>query len=667
MKNCKRIIPCFLILATLFSCVAVPVHAEEYVSPNDFYSWIASRGAAGQIISQVFGPGCSANSDGRHHAKSYVWDAVAGHYLCTCDACGETFIATKSELSDSYQQQVNDMPFSGIDSEGGFIWTPKVKDLCFNGGYGIRHFPYGQNGGYNEWQGQQTPIDTSTLWVDWSKGCMTCTWGKLSDIWFTFDDVFPCDGYFDLIQETVGYGSAAYRESTYQTRSYFEHGRWYKQWTGYEGQAIPSDSTISLIVNYTPSTSYADSSRIYFKLPRFNVKVMTGSVNNYQPLSVDSRPATISGNLNFYDIDGTLKLAPDVHIVNETSKTVYNPVTNETYDMSGWQYDYSTRSYNITTNEGDTVNVTYGDENITIQKGGETYNLYYTVNNNGGGACQHEYVVSRENPPTCTSFGSRIYTCTKCNDTYSEVVPALGHDWQFVETVKAVTDESGVEITPAYDLYRCSRCNEEIKVGVGEKPSDEKPETPADAGSWSALFKWLDDFKIWLGEMLGNGDSDKVKTDDDGKPIITIEDEDGNEQEISLNDIKAKFQWWRDVAEIGNMFLEEVSASEQQAYTYSASMNRNGTRGAVPTGAPSIKIDLGAAQSNYGYQYGGEVEMLDLSWYTPYKKTVDDLVSGFLWILFLWNLFKRAPSIISGGEMVNNQLDDIDRGTRKRK
>ena len=38
----------------------------------------------------------------------------------------------------------------------------------------------------------------------------------------------------------------------------------------------------------------------------------------------------------------------------------------ETYDMSGWTYDYSTRTYNITYNEGDTVNITYGDENITI-------------------------------------------------------------------------------------------------------------------------------------------------------------------------------------------------------------------------------------------------------------------------------------------------------------
>ncbi|MBE7008554.1 MAG: hypothetical protein E7422_05345, partial [Ruminococcaceae bacterium] len=484
MKNCKRIIPCFLILATLFSCVAVPVHAEEYVSPNDFYSWIASRGAAGQIISQVFGPGCSANSDGRHHAKSYVWDAVAGHYLCTCDACGETFIATKSELSDSYQQQVNDMPFSGIDSEGGFLWYPTCNDIDYEkqhyiyaDGWNFDSLPYEKDSSRGTWHVSFSdsgngisyccyPLVSNYSIYAGTPHCGICFWLKV-----------PVSGIYNVIGSTMVNAT----EVNEVGQSFHWSVDWSKSGCGYcpvsKSLEFRTYASKNLDGSIDDSNWVTSKGIVYF--PVFSV--VPDSAPSGDTYSVDSRPATINGNLNFYDIDGTLKLAPDIHIVNETNKTVYNPVTNETYDMSGWQYDYSTRSYNITTNEGDTVNVTYGDENITIQKGGETYNLYYTINNNGGGACQHEYVVSRENPPTCTSFGTRIYTCTKCNDTYSEVVPALGHDWQFVETVKAVTDERGVETTPAYDLYRCSRCNEEIKVGVGEKPSDEKPETPADA------------------------------------------------------------------------------------------------------------------------------------------------------------------------------------------
>ena len=63
------------------------------------------------------------------------------------------------------------------------------------------------------------------------------------------------------------------------------------------------------------------------------------------------------------------------------NNTYYSPITNETYDMSGWSYDYSTRTYNVTYNEGDTVNITYGDENITIVEGGNTYNYYYYITN----------------------------------------------------------------------------------------------------------------------------------------------------------------------------------------------------------------------------------------------------------------------------------------------
>ena len=76
--------------------------------------------------------------------------------------------------------------------------------------------------------------------------------------------------------------------------------------------------------------------------------------------------------------------------------------------------------------------------------------------------------------------------------------------------------------------------------------------------------------------------------------------------------------------EIGREFFAQVAA------------NASGT-------PPDIKVNLGAANSAYGYNYGGEVVALDLSWYAQYKPTVDAIVGGFLWLLFLWALFKKAP------------------------
>jgi hypothetical protein len=43
--------------------------------------------------------------------------------------------------------------------------------------------------------------------------------------------------------------------------------------------------------------------------------------------------------------------------------------------------------------------------------------------------CSHNY-KAKATAPTCTEPGSTTYTCTLCGDSYTETLPALGHDWQ---------------------------------------------------------------------------------------------------------------------------------------------------------------------------------------------------------------------------------------------
>lgn len=83
------------------------------------------------------------------------------------------------------------------------------------------------------------------------------------------------------------------------------------------------------------------------------------------------------------------------------------------------------------------------------------------------------------------------------------------------------------------------------------------------------------------------------------------------------------------------------------------------------TEPPVIWIHLEDAESKYGYSYGGMVKALDLSWYQKYKADVDRIISGFLWLGFLWLLFKRAASIIQGGEMLTEYSNDLTRGHRE--
>ena len=76
-----------------------------------------------------------------------------------------------------------------------------------------------------------------------------------------------------------------------------------------------------------------------------------------------------------------------------------------------------------------------------------------------------------------------------------------------------------------------------------------------------------------------------------------------------------------------------------------------------PSGEPPvIYVDLSASRGSY--ELGGEVPFIDLRWYAEYKSIVDKLLSAFLWIVFIWRLFRQIPGILSGmpGEFFQGPL-----------
>ena len=61
----------------------------------------------------------------------------------------------------------------------------------------------------------------------------------------------------------------------------------------------------------------------------------------------------------------------------------------------------------------------------------------------------------------------------------------------------------------------------------------------------------------------------------------------------------------------------------------------------------TLDINLGAGG---GGKYGHDViNALPTSGYLAYKPLVDDCIVGFVWLVFLWNLYGEIPSIIHGG------------------
>ena len=185
-------------------------------------------------------------------------------------------------------------------------------------------------------------------------------------------------------------------------------------------------------------------------------------------------------------------------IVDETNNTFYNPVTNTTTNMNDWVFDYSDRSYTITTDNSTTTTVTYGDEYITIREGDTIYNIYYYVaqdqNPDQDTGCKHSYTSTVTTAATCDAPGLMTYTCSKCGDTYTEKIPATGHTWQVKQTVKTEYDEAGNVTQQGYTVYKCAICGTEYKDDAGTGP----PSTPDNGDSGSG--------GIWdkLGNLLGS-------------------------------------------------------------------------------------------------------------------------------------------------------------------
>ena len=76
----------------------------------------------------------------------------------------------------------------------------------------------------------------------------------------------------------------------------------------------------------------------------------------------------------------------------------------------------------------------------------------------------HSYELTATVEPTCTTPGKRVYTCTTeghTDDTYEEIIDALGHHFTVVKEVVAPTYTS-----EGYTIYKCETCDETEKRDV---------------------------------------------------------------------------------------------------------------------------------------------------------------------------------------------------------
>lgn len=68
---------------------------------------------------------------------------------------------------------------------------------------------------------------------------------------------------------------------------------------------------------------------------------------------------------------------------------------------------------------------------------------------------KHEYTITSQKNATCEAVGSKTYTCTEsqCGHSYTEQIPALGHQWDGWKTIVAAT-----ETKTGSKQRTCTRC-----------------------------------------------------------------------------------------------------------------------------------------------------------------------------------------------------------------
>ncbi|WP_287209546.1 fibronectin type III domain-containing protein [Ruminococcus sp.] len=149
-------------------------------------------------------------------------------------------------------------------------------------------------------------------------------------------------------------------------------------------------------------------------------------------------------------------------VLSKTQFSVGDSIDFWLYDDTDYTVEFSDRSM-VSVNKLE--NYANDIRRITFKNGGSlTVKIYPTYNPSVAktykftcGCTSHTYgnaVITKQ--PTCTSEGTAIKTCTKCNATVTETIPKTSH--KYADTVVAPTCT-----TDGYTLHKCSVCGTSYK------------------------------------------------------------------------------------------------------------------------------------------------------------------------------------------------------------
>ena len=481
MQVSNRIISVLCAITIAFSAIspAFAYSATDGFDPVSFWEYVYKRGFGGGSRGDGFGSGGFGGS------APDSW-------------------TTSDDMKNDYNDYVSNLPASGYDSAGKLLWQPRWSDVdgsafkisaagpitlleCSGSSLAISgndYYKVSVNGGI---------IRVNAL----LQSNASCYFSKASGSYIQFKAPFTgrytrlssplsvshferADGTFkDAQQDYVASSAAVYNTGSFIIT--FDNSLWSSSYPYAFGNSVRG-----AVEFYTPVYSVEPSEAIIIN-------------NNY---TINTRVNNFQGD--YYD-NVTNNYYNNTTIINETTNNYYDMTTNNYYTMSNWSYDYQSRTYFVTLEDGTTITVQFGDDCLTITNNNVENSYQYVINNNNTpspnpetpSTCKHNWTETIDVAPTCLEGGHANFTCSLCGETYEQILSAKGHNWTVKEHVNTVYGESGVIVTQGHTLYECSAC--------GEQWYTETAAPPPDVSGGGTIISWLTNFQTWLGDMLSVG------------------------------------------------------------------------------------------------------------------------------------------------------------------
>lgn len=524
----KRIISVVCAITIAFSCIS-PVFADGFgggsrtYKPTTFWDivynllfgdsssgtgisggsrggWSGGGGFSGGGRGGGFGGGGFGGSGSSSGSGSGSGETGGGGSGGGSDTPTTPTWTSPDDMKLDYNQYVDQLPATGYTSDGKLLWQPRWTDIAnkkigLSGMFGSYQFLYsGYDGFVKSHSGKvDASVDNSIISTVFLEGSYSNFIFSSSYSYF----LSPIAGHYELLSSTI----VAHSHETASNSNFYNHDTylWEPRDCGDYGVGgyVPTSARFSDAAGNISSSIragvYRQSVSIFTPVYRIT-PIDTTATNNYY--TINNRVDNLTG---IY-VDNSDNYYTDVTIVDETNNRYYDMTTKTYYDIKSWSYDYSSRTYFLTLDNDVALTVQFGDDCMTITNNNVTNSYQYVIKNNGTPdtptTCKHDWQETIDTAPTCLEGGHASYTCSKCGETYEQILAAKGHDWKVIEHVNMVYNSDGTVATQGHTLYQCSVCGEQWYTDTGAPPPDV-------SGS-SNILAWLQEFKIWLGDKLDN-------------------------------------------------------------------------------------------------------------------------------------------------------------------